>query len=43
MTDFSGVPYQGKVEQTYVRGQLVYNDGEITAQNGFGQYIPRQA
>lgn len=40
---YHGMKMKGKVEQTYVRGQLVYNDGEITAQNGFGQYIPRQA
>ena len=40
---YHGMKMKGKEEQTYVRGQLVYNDGEIPEQNGFGQYIPRQA
>ena len=40
---YHGMKMKGKVEQTYVRGQLIFKDGEITAPKGFGQFVPRQA
>jgi len=33
---------KGKVLQTYVRGQLVYDEGKFFVQEGYGKYIPRQ-
>ncbi len=34
--------FKGKVMQTYVRGQLVYDSGEIKAKAGYGRYVPKQ-
>ena len=36
------MPMKGKVLQTYVRGQLVYDEGKFFVQEGYGKYIPRQ-
>ena len=33
---------KGRVKQTWVRGRLVYQDGEILAEAGYGTYIPKQ-
>lgn len=38
---YQGQTFKGRVVATYVRGRLVYKDGEITAQPGFGAYVPR--
>lgn len=41
-TPFDGLTIQGVPEQTYVRGQLVYNEGEVTAEPGCGEFVPRR-
>ena len=33
---------KGRVKQTWVRGKLVYKDGTIMADGGYGIYIPKQ-
>ena len=39
---FHGKTVKGKVTKTVVRGNLVYGEGKITVQPGFGQFIKRQ-
>lgn len=39
---YQDMQLKGKVIQTYVRGELVYDDGEITTQAGYGEYVPKQ-
>lgn len=39
---YHGCKMKGKVEQTWVRGGLVYHNGIILAQEGYGKYIPKQ-
>lgn len=39
---YHGMPMKGKVIKTYVRGNLVYDNGTILAKEGYGEYIPRQ-
>ncbi len=39
---YHGFRMKGKVIQTYVRGTLVYDEGRITAPEGFGQFVPKQ-
>lgn len=39
---YHGMQMKGKVLQTYVRGQLVYDEGKFFVQEGYGKYIPRQ-
>ncbi|MCJ7701180.1 MAG: allantoinase AllB, partial [Anaerolineales bacterium] len=34
--------FKGRVEQTYVRGKLVYQDGKILAEPGYGKALRRQ-
>jgi allantoinase len=36
---YVGLSFKGKVEQTYLRGKLVYQDGNITVKPGYGQLI----
>jgi allantoinase len=38
---FTGYSYQGRVKQTYVRGKLVYKDGQIVASPGYGRLLTR--
>ena len=38
---YHGMPMTGKVKQTWVRGQLVYNNGVID-HHCMGTYIPKQ-
>ncbi len=33
----------GRVTQTFVRGELVADDGEIVAENGHGQFVERES
>ncbi|QOV18845.1 allantoinase AllB [Blautia liquoris] len=33
---------KGRVKQTWVRGQLVYDNGKILKEGGYGTYIPKQ-
>ena len=33
---------KGRVKQTWVRGKLVYKDGTIMVDDGYGIYIPKQ-
>jgi allantoinase len=40
---FVGSTFLGRVDQTIVRGQTVYRDGEVTGQPGYGQLIRRAA
>lgn len=37
-TDYT---YKGRVKQTYVRGKLVYKDGQIVVEPGFGRLVKR--
>jgi allantoinase len=39
---YIGYTFKGKVEQTYVRGQPVYQHGKIVAQPGSGKALSRQ-
>jgi len=39
---YVGCTFKGKVMQTFVRGKLVYKDGEIVAQPGYGKALRRQ-
>jgi allantoinase len=38
-TPYEGRAMRGQVRTTFVRGQVVYDGGHITAQPGFGQFI----
>jgi len=38
---YVGFPFKGKVEQTYVRGQMVFDRGSITAEPGYGRLVLR--
>ena len=38
---YVGYPFKGKVVRTLVRGETVYQDGEIKVQPGFGQLLVR--
>lgn len=39
---YEGYKFKGKVMSTMVRGTIVYDDGEITADSTYGQYVPIQ-
>lgn len=41
-TIWEGVTVRGYPLQTYVRGRLVYDNGEFVGEPGFGQYINRE-
>ncbi|TYT62733.1 dihydroorotase [Natrialba swarupiae] len=46
VADFSiyeGREVTGRVTQTFVRGELVADDGEIVAENGHGQFVERES
>jgi dihydropyrimidinase len=38
---FEGESSTGSVRQTYCRGTLVYDRGEIRTQPGHGRFVPR--
>lgn len=40
---YHGMIMKGRVKQTWVRGRLVYRDGKITGEAGYGSYVPRQS
>lgn len=40
---YQGMEFTGKVCQTYVRGNLVYDKGKITGAQGYGEYVPKQS
>jgi allantoinase len=40
---YIGYPFKGKVEQTYVRGKLVFDRGCITANPGYGRLVLRNS
>ncbi len=40
---YHGAHMKGRVKQTWVRGKLVYQDGTILAEGGYGTYIPKQS
>lgn len=39
---YHGMKMRGKVTQTYVRGELVFDEGRVEKGEGYGTYIPRQ-
>ncbi len=39
---YHGMKMKGRVKQTWVRGTLIYQDGEIKGEKGFGCYVPKQ-
>lgn len=40
---FSGMKFNGKVKETYIRGHLVYANDELKVQKGFGQFQARKS
>ncbi len=38
---YDGLTFKGKVEQTLVRGQTVYQDGQIRVESGYGKFLRR--
>ena len=40
-TPFEGWEVQGWPTTTLCRGEVVWNDGEVVGESGFGQYLPR--
>lgn len=41
-TPFHGMKLKGGIDRTIVRGQVVYENGEIVGQPGYGQFVRRQ-
>ncbi len=39
---YQDMALKGKVEKTFVRGELVFANDRIVGQAGFGQYVPKQ-
>jgi allantoinase len=39
ITVFDGMKIQGKIEQTVVRGQVVFDNGKFPVKKGYGEYI----
>lgn len=39
---YHGAHFKGKVEQTWVRGALVYDHGVVKKAGGWGQFVPRK-
>ena len=39
---YHGMKMKGRVKQTWVRGKLVYRDGCVIGEAGYGRYVPRQ-
>ncbi len=39
---YTGYTYKGRVKQTFVRGKLVYQNGKIVAEPGYGRLVTRQ-
>ncbi|MEA5387970.1 amidohydrolase family protein [Haloarculaceae archaeon H-GB11] len=39
---YDGLPVSGRVEKTFVRGELVADDGEIVCDDGHGQFLERE-
>lgn len=40
VTPYDGETFTGRVESTIVRGEVVFDDGEITGESGYGEVIP---
>jgi allantoinase len=40
-TPFDGMTVEGKIIRTILRGETVYDGKEVTAEPGYGQFIPR--
>ena len=36
---YSGLNISGRILQTYVRGNLIYSNGEIAGERGYGQFL----
>jgi allantoinase len=41
-TPFDGMSVTGAVERTFVRGTPVYEDGRVTGDPGYGEFVPRE-
>jgi dihydropyrimidinase len=41
-TPYEGMPVQGEVKATILRGQVVYIDGEFVGSRGAGRFVPRR-
>lgn len=41
-TPFHGMKLKGGIDRTIVRGKVVYENGEIVGQPGYGQFVKRQ-
>ena len=41
-TPFHGMKLKGGIDRTIVRGEVVYENGEITGKPGYGQFVKRQ-
>ena len=39
---YQNMEFNAKVEQTYVRGELIFKDDNIIGEAGYGAYVPRQ-
>lgn len=39
---YHGMHMKGRVKETWVRGNLIYRNGEIVGQSGFGCFVPKQ-
>ncbi len=39
ITVFDGMKIQGKIEQTIVRGKVVFDKGRFPVKKGYGEYI----
>jgi allantoinase len=38
---FDGASFRGRVQATYLRGQIAFSDGVVRGQPGMGTYVPR--
>jgi dihydroorotase-like cyclic amidohydrolase len=40
-TPFDGMTIRGKPQTTLVRGEPVFEDGEVVGEQGYGEFVPR--
>jgi dihydroorotase-like cyclic amidohydrolase len=39
ITIFDGWKLKGKIEKTFVRGEIIYDEGEFLVHQGYGKFI----
>ena len=39
---FEGMKFKGKAVKTIVRGEVVFDDGQLVGEPGYGQFVKRQ-